>query len=172
MAVGIRLIALPLLALMACSPSGHAQSEGEALAASGETAENDVGLQSARVGGTEFELVSLGRTCAVRYGEAQIVLELPPPCRFLSRGDTGTATVEDYGDEGMVTLVAGPLAASADYALSEDRVLDDRCSHVAQPLFVKDDELSIGKLLVSALGYCSTAAPDEKFYYGLAHPEG
>jgi len=168
MAVGIRLIALPLLALAACSPMGQAQN-GEG---TDEAVESRVGLQSASIGGIELELVAMGRVCGLRYGDEQVVLDLPLPCRFLSRGDTGVAMVEDYGEAGMVTLIAGPLAAEVDYSLSEDRVREDQCSHLAQPLFVKNGAFRTGKMLVGALGYCSTAAPDEKFYYGLAHPEG
>ncbi len=169
MVLGIRVIALPVLALVACSPAEPALGGEE------QTRESDdafVELQSAEIAGTEYELVTLGRICAIRFGEQQLVLKLPPPCRFISRGATGAATVEDYGDAGSITLVAGPLAAASDYELSEDREPTDRCSHLAQPLIVKDDTVLTGEVQVSALGFCSEAAPDEKFYYGLAHPAG
>lgn len=168
MAVGIRLSCLPLLGLVACSPAGLAQG-GEA---SESAAEAPIGLQSATIDGIEYELVVQGRACAVRFGKEQVVLDLPPPCRFIARGDTGAATVEDYGEVGKITLVAGPLAAESDYGLSEDRQATDQCSHLAQPLIVKSGIPQIGEVQVDALGFCSASAPDEKFYYGLAHPQG
>ncbi|MDJ0643912.1 MAG: hypothetical protein QNJ15_13950 [Erythrobacter sp.] len=166
MVVGIRLICLPLLALVACSPAGQAQGGEEAVTREVE----NTGLQSANIDGTEYELVALGRICAVRFGEDQLVLDLPPPCRFIARGATDAATVENYGEAGSVALIAGPLAAEGDYALSEDRAIADGCSHLAQPLLVKGGIPSIGAIQVSALGFCRNSAPDEKFYYGLAHP--
>lgn len=168
MAVGIRLICLPLLALVACSPAGQAQNEETAVA----VAETSAGLQSAEIEGVRYELVALERTCAVRFGDEQVVLDLPPPCRFIARGTTDAATIEDYGESGSVALIAGPLAADSDYALSDDRKIADQCSHLAQPLVVKAGAAQVGEVQISALGFCSASAPDEKFYYGLAHPEG
>jgi hypothetical protein len=168
--MGIRLIGPPLLALAACSPAG--QVRGEPVPdAPDRGALPAAGLQTARIGGIELELVELRRTCAVRFGETQLELVLPPPCRFLARGGA-EAAVENYAEAGAVVLIAGPLAAEADYATSEDRVPADRCSHLAQPLFVRNGTVEMGAVQVSALGFCSQSAPDEKFYYGLAHPQG
>lgn len=172
MAMGIRLGLLLSLPLVACAPDGQAQNEQPSDDGAVSEAAGATGFQSVVIAGLEIELVELGRTCGVLVEGEQIELSLPPPCRLLARGETGSATVEDYGEAGAVTLIAGPLAAQGDYALSEDRKSEDQCSHIAQPLLVKDGAVAIGDPLVESLGFCSNAAPDEKFYYGIAHPEG
>lgn len=170
--MGIRLTFLLPLAVIGCAPSGQAQDEGPGDDGEAVTGTAPAGIQTASLAGKDIELIALGRTCGVRVGDEQLELRLPPPCRFIARGDTGAATVEDYGEAGAVTLIAGPLAGQGDYAQSEDRDPEDQCSHIAQPLLVKDGTVVVGEPIVEALGFCSAAAPDEKFYYGIAHPDG
>ncbi|WP_298464566.1 hypothetical protein [uncultured Erythrobacter sp.] len=172
MALGIRLGLLLSLPLAACAPDGQAQNEQPSDDGAVSEPAEAAGIQSVAIAGVEIELVELGRTCGVLVEGEQIELSLPPPCRLLARGNTGSATVEDYGEAGAVVLIAGPLAAQGDYALSEDRNPQDQCSHIAQSLLVKDGAVVVGEPMVESLGFCSNAAPDEKFYYGIAHPEG
>ena len=171
--MGIRLIGVSVAAvvLVSCAPQGQPQEADSSAPASGVNAEPS-GIQSAVLGGIELTLANDGMTCDVTFGEEFVSLTLPPPCRFLERGNSGSATVEDYGENGAIALIAGPLVAASDYARFNGQNAEDLCSYIAQPIFVKDGAVSVGTMIASAHGFCGYAAPDEKFYYGLVHPEG
>lgn len=127
--------------------------------------------QSAEAGGKRIELATSGRNCALQYDGKTVELLLPAPCRFLARGAGQPAAAHAYDGRGAVLLVAGPLAHPDDYARSEDRKAADGCSHMAQAVIVKDGALKTGAPLLANLGFCAAAAPDEKFYYGIAHAD-
>ncbi len=158
------------MALAACAPPGQAQQAKESSPEAGVNAEPS-GIQDATIRDFDLVLANDGMTCDVIFGESFVSLSLPPPCRFLERGDTGTATVEDYGEAGAVALVGGPLVALSDYERFTGNEREDLCSYIAQPVFVRNGAVTVGDMVASSQGFCGYAAPDEKYYYGLAHPE-
>ena len=173
--MGIRVAALAVaafsLALAACAPNGQAQEADASSSEPGVNAEPS-GIQSTTIRGIDLTIANDGMTCDIVIGEEFVSLALPPPCRFLERGESGEATLEDYGENGAVVLVGGPLVAHSDYKRFNGRKPADICSYIAQPVFVKEGAVSVGEMVADSQGFCGQAAPDEKFYYGLAHPEG
>lgn len=173
--MGIRLIGAIAgalsIALAACAPQGQAQ-EAEAPSASVDVNAEASGIQTATIREVELTLANDGMTCDLTFGDQFVSLSLPPPCRFLERGNSGTATVEDYGENGAIALVGGPLVALSDYERFVGNDPEDLCSYIAQPVMVKEGEVIVGDMIASSQGFCGYAAPDEKFYYGLAHPSG
>jgi hypothetical protein len=169
--MGIRLSPIMALAIAACAPEPQAQEAK--MTEEPPSAKQVVGNAGDRVrvamAGSELEIGESGRHCVARLGEQSVALQLPPPCRLLARGNSAAAAVHEY-DGLTITLVAGPLAPTEAYEKSDDRQVSDRCSHMAQPVIFRDGKLSAGRLQVSNLGFCAAAAPDEKLYYGLAHP--
>ncbi|MDR2173307.1 MAG: hypothetical protein LBE32_03775 [Burkholderiales bacterium] len=128
-----------------------------------------VGLTSVKINGETLTVAPLGRVCALQYKGKTIRLQLPGPCRFLARGQGQPVAVHSYPGKGSVVLVAGPLAHLDDYARSEDRKPADQCSHMAQAATLMDGAVRVGAPILDNLGFCAAAAPDEKFYYGIAH---
>ncbi len=128
------------------------------------------GIQSVKIRDFELALANDGMTCEITFDEQFVSLALPPPCRFLERGKTGTATVEDYGENGAIALIGGPLMALSDYERLNGRQPEELCSYIAQPVFVKNGVVTIGEMVADSQGFCGYAAPDEKYYFGLAHP--
>lgn len=178
MVVGIRLtdvVALGLAAALAgCAPQGQAQEQdGDNGAQTSQAVNAEVsGLQSAEVGGVALSLANDGMTCDVTYGEEFVSLELPPPCRFIGTQSSDEAVVHDYAENGAVVLVGGPLVALSDYERFTGRSPEQLCSYIAQAVIVKDGAIAVGEMVASSQGFCGSAAPDEKFYYSLAHPAG
>ncbi len=172
--MGIRLIggiaASLLVTLAACAPQGQAQdAEAETPATASINAEAS-GIQNATIRGVDLALANDGMTCDVTFGDAFVSLDLPPPCRFLGTNETGEAVVEDYEESGAIALIGGPLVALSDYERFTGREPNELCSYIAQPVIVKDGEVTIGDMVASSQGFCGFEPPDEKFYYGLVHP--
>lgn len=126
---------------------------------------------SVLIGGKHLKIVERDGRCLVEYGDAVRATGLPAPCRFLRRGRSGDAAVSEYVDRGSVVLIAGALAHPSDYGLVEDRSAEDRCSHMGRGVVVRDGSLHLSEVFVEPLGFCADAAPDEKFYYGIAFGE-
>ncbi|MEL6529755.1 MAG: hypothetical protein AAGK01_03950 [Pseudomonadota bacterium] len=159
------------MTLAACAPQGQAQDqEGTAQTATAVNSEIS-GIQSAEVGGTALTLANDGMTCDVTFGDAFVSLDLPPPCRFLGTDGAIDAVVHDYAENGAVVLVGGPLVALSDYERFFGRTPEQLCSYIAQPVIVKDGEVAVGEMVAGSQGLCGLAAPDEKFYYSLVHPQ-
>ena len=158
--------------LAACAPQGQAQDGNAQTPATVSVNAEASGIQSAMIRDVELTLANDGMTCDVTFGDAFVSLDLPPPCRFLGMGETGEAVVHDYALNGAIALIGGPLVAPSDYERFTGRDPDELCSYIAQPVIVKDGEVSVGDMVASSQGFCGFEAPDEKFYYGLAHPEG
>ena len=153
MVLGIRLIFLALIA-NACVQRTNAEATHE---------------EGVNIGGLELTLVTRDAQCLVENGDALVALEIPAPCRFLRRGVGAIPVVHEYG-ETAVTLVAGALANPQDYDVIDYLSPTDECSHIGRGVIVRERKLTLTDILVSPLGYCREIAPDEKFYYGLAHP--
>lgn len=121
------------------------------------------------VNGTTLELIERDAKCLIEYDSAVRALGLPAPCRFLRRGAVAEPSIHQYGGRGTVVLVAGPLAHPDDYSRVDYLSPSDECSHMARGVIVREGSLSVSELFVDPLGYCAEIAPDEKFYYGIAH---
>ncbi len=109
--------------------------------------------------------------CVISHVGALYSVGLPSPCRFLRRGDTADATVEDYRDRGAVIVIGGPLAHPDDYGDVDWISPADDCSHMGRGVIVRGDKVLLSAPRIERLGFCAHIAPDEKYYYGLAHDD-
>ncbi len=127
-------------------------------------------LDEATLAGGALSVVDGGGRCFASYGGELFDTGLPMPCQFLRRGDSDPI-VHAYGEAGSVTLLSGPPARDEDYSFSDIVAASDSCSHLARAIHFRDGQVQLGEMLVEPLGFCANIAPDEKFYYGLAHPD-
>lgn len=160
--------ALPLAAALLIGCSAGAQPDGpQGNVAASVTVAADDRLAAAQVGGRKLRLVTAGGQCALEAGGAPVPLGLAAPCGFLRAKAGAAAWVHDYGARGAVVLVGGPPAAKV--AADSGRTPADRCSDVGRAVIVAGGKVSLSEVKRSPGWFCPDAAPDEKYYYGVAH---
>lgn len=123
------------------------------------------------LGKHELGLLERDARCLVEYSGILHDALLPAPCRFLRRGQTERATAHSYDGQVHVVLIAGPLAHPNDYSRSDYLSPADKCSHLAIGVVARKNSLSFTEVFIEPLGYCAEAAPDEKFYFGIANKQ-
>lgn len=178
MVLGLRLIAPLAAGLMALSPAvllagcsaGKAADDGQSLATTTVHAVPDDRLSEARVGGRALRLVTQAGQCALvvgaGVGAAPVPLGLAAPCGFLRAKAGAAAWTHDYGTRGSVVLVGGPPDPPA---ADSGRTVYDRCSDTGRAVIVLGGKLALSEVKRSPAWFCPDAAPDEKYYYGIAH---
>lgn len=125
-------------------------------------------LATARVGMRDLELVATGDSCALKAGGNAIPLGLTAPCGFLRPKAAAAAWVQDYGKQGAVVLIGGASATTGDFA-GAGRTPADGCADTGRAVIVADGKIALSEVKQSPLWFCPDAAPDEKFYYSIAH---
>ncbi|HEU0045556.1 hypothetical protein [Sphingomonas sp.] len=159
--------ALPLAAALLIGCSAGAQPDGPQTNTVAPAATPDGRLAEAQVGGRTLRLVTEGGQCALAAGAAPVPLGLAAPCGFLRPKAGAAAWVHDYGPRGAVVLVGGPPATAV--TADSGRTAADRCSDVGRAVIVAEGKVGLSEIKRSAGWFCPDAAPDEKYYYGIAH---
>lgn len=126
-------------------------------------------FDTAEVGDQTVTLRQEGYKCVLAAGDDLFATGLPAPCAFARRQADGPPIAHQYADIGDVLLIVGPEAHRQDYETNDAVKTSHKCSHVGQAVILSSSDVKMSEVMVEPLGFCANLAPDEKFYYGIAH---
>jgi hypothetical protein len=162
MVLGVRLTLLAGL-VAACSPGAATNQAGAA------PERQQARLDSARAGGLDLALMDEAGQCVLELEGTKHRLEMNAPCAFLRPAKGAAVWSHDYGAWGTVVLVGGPPAPDDAYRLDVGRTPADRCSNTGRAIILSGGKAALSDVKTSPIWFCPDSAPDEKYYYGIAH---
>jgi hypothetical protein len=168
MALVIRLSAAALL-LGGCSGATDISANQTSKVAASAPAINAASVE-ARVGGRTLKLVSRQGGCALDIDGAVTPTGISAPCSFLRPKPGAAAWTHDYGAWGTIILAGGPpTTVTQEAAAQTGRKTADSCSDEGVAILVSGGKVALATLNRAQLWFCPDAAPDEKYYHGIAH---
>jgi hypothetical protein len=172
MVLGFRLSSTALLLAACTAPVDNPGNRTGDTAPAAATAAPVTGPpeSEARVGGRMLKLVMADGGCGLDLDGTITQTGIAGPCGFLRPKAGAPAWTHDYGARGAIVLIGGPPSTVTTTAATETgRKTEDSCSDEGVAVIVAGGKVALATLDRTPLWFCPNAAPDEKYYYGIAH---